>query len=164
MSFRSYFIFFLYITLVSPLAYSAYLKVEDDLMLDIKKISVIESSLTETPNIIGTLERSFIQIRCEGQKLESYISTPTYNGSNNNVGLRWNSDKPIYKRWNESTSGTAFFAPNPRNFISKILESDTLVFQWEPYQKQKQATKFNLSNLKEKIKEASEKGCNINFD
>ena len=119
MSFRSHFIFFLYMTLVSPLAYSAYLKVEDDLMLDIKKISVIESSLTETPNIIGTLERSFIQISCEEQKLESYISTPTYNGSNNNVGLRWNSDKPIYKRWNESTSGTAFFAPNPRNFISK---------------------------------------------
>jgi len=49
-------------------------------------------------------------------------------------------------------------------FISKILESDTLVFQWEPYQKQKQATKFSLSDLKEKIKEASEKGCKINLD
>jgi len=56
------------------------------------------------------------------------------------------------------------FAPNPRLFISKILESDTLVFQWEPYQKQKQATKFNLNDLKEKIKEASEKGCKINLD
>ena len=164
MGFKSNFIFFIFITFFSPLAYSAYLKVEDDLMLDIKKISIIESSLTETPNIIGISERSYLQIRCEGEKVESYISTPTYNGSNNNVGLRWNSDKPVYKRWNESTSGTAFFVPNPKVFISKILESDTLVFQWEPYQKQKQATKFRLSDLKEKIKEASEKGCKINLD
>ena len=164
MGFKSNFIFFIFITFLSPLAYSAYLKVEDDLMLDIKKISIIESSLTETPNIIGISERSYLQIRCEGEKVESYISTPIYNASNNNVGLRWNSDKPVYKRWNESTSGTAFFAPNPKVFISKILNSDTLVFQWEPYQKQKQATKFNLGDLKEKIKEASEKGCNINLD
>jgi len=54
------------------------------------------------------------------------------------------------------------FAPNPRVFISKILESDTLAFQWEPYQKQ--ATKYSLSDLKEKFKEASEKGCKINLD
>ena len=121
MGFKSNFIFFIFITFFSPLAYSAYLKVEDDLMLDLKKISIIESSITETFNSINMPQKSYLQIRCEGEKIESYISTPTYNASNNNIGIRWNTDKPIYKRWNESTSGTAFFAPNPKKFISKIL-------------------------------------------
>ena len=164
MSLNNSSLIFLLITFFSPFAHSAYLKVEDDLMLDQKKISIIESSITETYNSINMPERSYLQIRCEGEKIESYISTPTYNASNNNVGIRWNTDKPIYKSWNESTSGTALFAPNPKKFISKILESETLVFQWEPYQKQKQATKFNLSDLKEKIKEAVEEGCNIELN
>ena len=50
--------------------------------------------------------------------------------------------------------GTALFAPNPKKFISKILESETLVFNGEPYQKQ---SKQQIGDLKEKIKEAVKK-------
>lgn len=164
MSMRNSSLLLLLIPFFNPFAHSAYLKVEDDLMSDLKKISIIESSITETPNIINIPERSYLQIRCEGEEIESYISTPTYNASNNNVGIRWDNDQPIYTRWNKSISGTAFFAPNPKNFISKILKSENLVFQWEPYQKQKQATKFNLSHFKKKIREAVEEGCNIELD
>mgnify|MGYP001162163236 CR=1 FL=1 len=164
MALKYYSPLFLLIPFFNNFAFSAYLKIEDDLMLDTKKISIFESSKTETSNIIGIPEKSFIQIRCEGTKVDSYISTPTYNASNTNVGIRWNTDKPIYTSWNKSTSGTALFAPNPIKFISKILKNDSLVFQWEPYQKQKQAAKFDLNDLKEKIKEAIQKGCNIQLD
>ena len=92
-----------------------------DLMTDETKIRIIHDSITKVSNSIGVQEPASIVIRCDFKNdktinLDAYISTPSYNSDNNNVGLRWDSGEPIRTSWNESTSGTALFNPNPKKY------------------------------------------------
>ena len=135
-----------------------------DLMTDETKITISHDSITKVSNSIGILEPATIWIRCNFKNdktinLDAYISTPSYNSDNNKVGMRWDSGEPIRTSWNESTSGTALFNPNPKKFINKLLESNTLVFQWTPYQSVPQAVKFDLIQMKTDIIQAKTDGC-----
>ena len=135
-----------------------------DLMTDETKITISHDSITKVSNSIGYLEPATIGIRCSVKNdkttnLEAFIVTPTYNSDNNKVGLRWDSGEPISASWNESTSGTALFNQDPKKFINKLLESNTLVFQWTPYQSIPQAVKFDLIKMKTDIIQAKTEGC-----
>ena len=135
-----------------------------DLMTDETKIVITHNSITKVSNSIGVQEPATIVIRCDFKNdktinLDAYISTPSYNSDNNKVGLRWDSGEPISASWNESTSGTALFNKDPKKFINKLLESNTLVFQWTPYQSIPQAVKFDLIKMKTDIIQAKTDGC-----
>ena len=135
-----------------------------DLMTDETKIRISHNSITKVSNSIGILEQATIWIRCnvkndQTTNLEAFIKTPTYNSDNNKVGLRWDSGEPIRTSWNESTSGTSLFNQDPKKFINKLLESNTLVFQWSPYQSIPQAVKFDLIHMKKDIIQAKTEGC-----
>ena len=135
-----------------------------DLMTDETKIRISHNSITKVSNSIGVQESATLWIRCDFKNdkttnLEAFIKTPTYNADNNKVGMRWDSGEPIRTSWNESTSGTALFNPNPKKFINKLLESNTLVFQWSPYQSVPQAVKFDLIQMKTDIIQAKTDGC-----
>ncbi len=135
-----------------------------DLMTDETKIRISHDSITKVSNSIGILEPATIWIRCNFKNdkttnLEAFIKTPTYNSDNNKVGLRWDSGEPIRTSWNESTSGTSLFSRDPKKFINKLLESNTLVFQWSPYQSIPQAVKFDLIQIKTDIIQAKTEGC-----
>ena len=135
-----------------------------DLMTDETKIRISHNSITKVSNSIGILEPATIWIRCDVKNdkttnIEAFIKTPTYNSDNNKVGLRWDSGEPIRTSWNESTSGTSLFNPDPKKFINKLLESNSLVFQWSPYQSIPQAVKFDLIQMKKDIIQAKTEGC-----
>ena len=135
-----------------------------DLMTDETKIRISHNSTTKVSNSIGILEPATLWIRCDFKNdkttnVEAFIKTPTYNADNNKVGIRWDSGEPIRTAWNESTSGTALFNPDPKKFINKLLESNTLVFQWSPYQSIPQAVKFDLIQMKTDIIQAKTDGC-----
>mgnify|MGYP001330619335 CR=1 FL=1 len=135
-----------------------------DLMTDETKIRISHNSTTKVSNSIGILEPATLWIRCDFKNdkttnVEAFIKTPTYNADNNKVGIRWDSGEPIRTAWNESTSGTALFNPDPKKFINKLLESNTLVFQWSPYQSVPQAVKFDLIEMKKDIIQSKTEGC-----
>ena len=135
-----------------------------DLMTDETKIRITHDSITKVSNSIGVQEPATIVIRCDFKNdktinLDAYIKTPSYNSDNNKVGLRWDSGEPIRTSWNESTSGTSLFNRDPKKFINKLLESNTLVFQWSPYQSIPQAVKFDLIQMKTDIIQAKTEGC-----
>ena len=46
-----------------------------------------------------------------------------------------------------------------KKFINKLLESNTLVFQWTPYQSVPKAVKFDLIQMKTDIIQAKTDGC-----
>ena len=150
--------------LALPTAINAGYSSKVDLMTDETKIRVFHQSETKVPNSIGIQERATIYIRCnlkdkEISDFDVYIDTPTYNANNNEVGLRWNTGEPIYMNRDKSTDGTALFSPNPKKFIATLMDSDTLVFQWTPYNKIPQAVKFNLSELKKDIDNIKKEVC-----
>ena len=135
-----------------------------DLMTDETKIRISHDSMTKVSNSIGIQESATIWIRCNVKNnkttnLEAFIKTPTYNADNTRVGLRCDSGEPKKTYWNESSTGTSLFIPNPKKFINTLLESNTLVFQWSPYQTVPQAVKFDLIQMKTDIIQAKTGGC-----
>ena len=150
--------------LTFPAAVNAGYSSSVDLMTDETKIRISHDSMTKVSNSIGIQEPATIWIRCnikdnKTTNLEAFIRTPTYNADNNKVGLRWDSGEPKRTYWNESTTGTSLFIPNPKKFINTLLEYNTLVFQWSPYQSIPQAVKFDLIQMKTDIIQAKTEGC-----
>ena len=139
---------------------------DTDLMTDEIKIKIFLESETTTPNSIGSPEPAQLWIRCNlknqlTNKIEAFVITPTFNTDNNIAGLRWDSGTPLSESWNSSTDQTALFSRNPKEFIRNLYESNTLVFQWQPYSSIKRAVRFNLEELKENISKARLEGCDF---
>ena len=137
-----------------------------DLMTDETRIKLYLDSATKTPNIIGDLKPAELWIRCniknqKTQKVQAFVTTPTYNADNEKVGLRWDSGTPVVERWQKSTDSSSLFVKNPKEFIKKLYESNTLVFQWKPYSTIAAAVKFDLEEIKEDITKARENGCDF---
>ena len=89
--------------------------------------------------------------------------TPTYNGENNLVGVRWNEDKPSYEYWSQSTNKKGYFVPDVKAFVKEIMQSYFLTFQWEPEDSNKKAVRFalNAQDFKKELKQAQKDGCNL---
>jgi hypothetical protein len=137
-----------------------------DLMTDEIKHAIYFDSSTTAANSIGVEEEATIYIRCnvKNEKIvsfKSYIKTPTYNGSSTSVAVRWDKGEPLRTRWSGSASDTAFFAPKPKDFVNQLYNSDSLVFQWTPYNRVATAVKFDLGALKQDIDQMIQEGCNF---
>ena len=159
-------LFSLLAALAMPNAVNAGFYSDLDLMTDENKLAAYLKSSTTTANSIGMQEEATIWIRCSLKEdlissFNVYIDTPNYNADNQNVGLRWDKGEPIKARWGKSVDSSAFFAPKPKVFTNKILNSDTLIFQWTPYNSGARAVKFDLGELKKDIDKFIEEGCNF---
>ena len=137
-----------------------------DLMTDETKLRAYLDSSTTTANSIGIQEEATIWIRCSLKdnlikSFDAYIDTPSYNADNNNVALRWNKGEPAKARWSKSVDSSAFFAPKPKVFANQISNSDSLVFQWTPYNSGSRAVKFDLGDFKQDINKLIEAGCDF---
>ena len=140
----------------------------EDLMTDITKVNIDLLSETTVLNSIGQQAQARIGIRCNGNQLNTYIKTPTYNADNLEVQLRWDKNEPKIAYWNYSVDGTAYF-PYPRvtdnelkfhkSFIENMRNHESLVFGWSPYSTAKKAVKFDLKKLKPKFEQAIIDGC-----
>ena len=158
---RNLFFLSLILFLLPEKAFASYYSVSEDLMTDRKKIYIEEISINDVLNSIGMPEKAKLIIRCNGDDVDAFISTTTYNANNTQVGLRWSGGTPLKTRWSESTSGTALFSPSPEEFIRQLLKNESLVFQWKPYSEIAKAAKFNLKDLKLNIEKGRKDGCNF---
>lgn len=103
-------------------------------------------------NSIGVDENPILTVRCRvGKGLEVSVTTPTFNGRNNRVAVRWDEGGPQSQTWLRSSAGTGFFSKNPRGFLDKLIQNDRLVFGWDPYQRAQEAVAFNLTSEKEDL-------------
>ena len=134
---------------------------KEDLMTDRMEVNIDLLSETTTANSIGVEEQARIGIRCKDNELKIYVETPTYNADNTTVEMRWNGGTPTSERWSMSNSGTFFINRNPQQFIYRIMQSETLVFQWRPYSTAARAVKFDISKIRKKIPQGRIDGCPI---
>ena len=140
----------------------------EDLMTDVTKVNIDLLSETTVLDSIGKQKQARIAIRCNGNELNTFVVTPTYNADNLEVQLRWDNNEPKTRYWSYSVNGTAYF-PNPliyknklswhQEFIKGIRNHDSLVFGWSPYSSAKKAVKFDLKKIKPKIEQAIVDGC-----
>ena len=139
---------------------------KEDLMTDVMKVNIDLLSETTVFNSIGQQEQARIGIRCIGNKLNAYIKTPTYNGDNLSVQLRYDKKEPKKVFWTGSVDGTAFFPGRNgqedfKAFIKEIRNHDSLVFGWSPYSTGSKAVKFDLKKINPKIDQGIIDGCNF---
>ena len=121
-----------------------------------KTISLSIDSDTQVPNSIGAMKSATLVLRCESEKLKSYIWTPTYNGvTDNKSTLKIKFDGNIHKvpgvtgkiftdRVNTNPGGDAFFLPTPNKFVKSLLLHSSFVAAWTPYGRVEASAKWNL--------------------
>tara|TARA_B100000579_G_scaffold399091_1_gene379798 strand:- start:1156 stop:1635 length:480 start_codon:yes stop_codon:yes gene_type:complete len=142
-------------------AYSGQTKygVEIDPMTDQKKITLMLLSEDKVDNSIGVPKFTALFVRCWGGEPEVFFMTPTYNGNNTRVGLRWDRDQSKYLSWNPSQAGDGYFSSNPIDTIQTLKGSSSLIFAWTPYKRTMETAKFSLNDLKPLIKKGQTDGC-----
>ena len=138
-------------------------EVKTNLMTDEKEIEFLMMATDSVKNDIGIKKEVYLFVRCEGGDPEIFVMTPTYNGENNLVGVRWNEDKPSYEYWSQSTNKKGYFVPDVKAFVKEIMQSYFLTFQWEPEDSNKKAVRFalNAQDFKKELEQAQKDGCNL---
>ena len=135
-----------------PSAANAWIKSEEDLLSGKSSHYQFIPSTNTVSNSIGTQETATLIIRCKaGKRMEIYVSTPTYNGRNERVAVRWDEGDAKSQYWSRGSGGTSFFSGRPPRFLSKLLLNDRLVFAWNPYNKTQVAVAFNLASEREDL-------------
>jgi len=115
--------------------------------LSLAALSAGESFLDVRPSLI---------VRCRENELELYISTGSVLDADNDmtpVRIRWGTAAPEEAYWGRSTDYTAAFAPEPRDFLSKLLENPDLRFEVHPYDASPKVIKFNARGLERHIEQ-----------
>jgi hypothetical protein len=126
---------------------------EEDLMGGKTKHALLISSENAVRNSIGRNKTVSLVLRCNynGKGFQAFVSTPTYNARNILVKTRWDQGKVTSGNWNRGARGTSFFHPRSSSFLTELLNSDTLTFSWNPYQRSSEAARWNLSAVKSDI-------------
>ena len=139
-------------------------KVETNPLTDETEVQFLILSEDKVANSIGSLRNSTLFVRCNNNnKFSLFINTPTYNGNDEWVFLRWDKEKAKKDLWNRSADGKSYFAPKPYDVLKKIKEHNTLAVGWNPYQRTTVATKFELRNLDQLLGWAKEDGCKLDI-
>ena len=90
-------------------------------------------------------------IRLVDGTAELYIKSSDYLADNNTIKYRFDNDEVISERWNVSADKTALFYPRRtkdlKNFIAKLIKSETLAVGVTPYEKRMQTFTFDVRGL-----------------
>jgi type VI secretion system protein VasI len=121
--------------------------------------NVIASLRAET-EIRGWPSKVFmpvLQIRCKERKTEAYVVTgmsPTveYGVDTATVTLRFDKDKAFKTRAGKSTDGEALFFEQPVALIKRMMNHETMLFEFIPFNSSSAITTFDLRGLSEAIK------------
>ncbi len=117
--------------------------------LSLAALSAGESPLDTRPSLI---------VRCRETELELYISTGSVLDADNDitpVRIRWGTAAPEEAYWGRSSDYTAAFAPEPREFLSKLLVNPDLRFEVHPYDASPRVIKFNARGLSRHIEQVN---------
>jgi hypothetical protein len=87
---------------------------------------------------------------CKKGKLEAYVSTKDIvNDESPTLRVRFDEGKPERQTWSRSTDYRALFAPNPRQFVSRILKSKEFFIEYAPYEKIAETLHFDIKGFAE---------------
>lgn len=92
------------------------------------------ASSNQVPNMVGSLERGAIIVRCRDHKYQVYVSFPRFMGTEG-VYAKWKFDNSEIKDaiWSASGDGTAAFVTDPDAFLRAMAISNRVVVQGKPY-------------------------------
>ena len=138
--------------------------VKTDPLTDLTEVQFLILSEDKVDNSIGVPRFTTLFVRCNNNnKFSLFIGTPTYNGNEEWVFLRWDKEKATKDLWNKSADGKSYFAPKPYDVLKKIKAHNTLTVGWNPYQRTTVATKFELKNLDQLLGWAKQDGCKLDI-
>lgn len=106
----------------------------------------------ETPTLV---------IRCQERKTEVYIVTGTaasveYGTGTHTVRLRFDRANPVTEHWSASTDDKGLFAPSGRQLAGHLAKTDTLTFEFTPFDESPAVARFNLKGIAEHIGEVGQ--------
>lgn len=107
--------------------------------------------------LTGDVTPSLI-IRCKEGETESYVVTGMITSSNygetesSTVTIRLDKEKASQQTMSQSTDNKALFFRRPIKQIKSMMEHDTLLFQFIPFNSSPATTTFDLRGLPEAIK------------
>ncbi len=113
-------------------------------------------SLDANTKLIGSLGRAYrptLFLRCLEGETEAYVVTGhsqhtesgNYDGAT--VTVRFDKEAAVTLNTNESTSGHAFFLPDPEGFMRRATMHRTMLFRFTPFSSSPQNISFNIAGL-----------------
>ena len=127
-------------------------------MDDSKRITLALFS-TEPVEVWLKKVRPTLLVRCLEGKPDVIVETRTaatpelgnYKGAT--VRLRLDKAKPFRENWSEATNNEALFAPNPRRLIKQLQQTETMVFEFTPFNAGTTSVQFNVKGLDKHLTE-----------
>lgn len=115
----------------------------------------VAASLQAVDSIPATwgYNRPSLILRCDGNRTNLYIDTKgvvaSIYGEFDRSRVRWRIDDgaPTSQAWQESTDSQALFAPRPIAFARQLMDGESLLFEFTPYDSGPVTVKFDLSEM-----------------
>ena len=76
------------------------------------------------------------------------------------VRFRLDDGKPINQLWGRSADGTAVFSLNPGMLTKQLTATNTLLFEFSPFEQRATTIKFDLSGMAAEVKPFA-KACGV---
>lgn len=122
-------------------------------MTDERSITISLDALNEVPGALMPFRPTLI-VRCQEEQLQIYVATGSVLENDGEgdldmtpVRMRWDSADADTATWDRSTDYTAAFAPDPRAFLSRLLEGHLLRFEFHPFDAAARVARFDTRGL-----------------
>jgi hypothetical protein len=115
------------------------------------------AAANEIRGVIGSSYRPTLTIQCRKRRPELVINLggPLQNeyGEYDSyaVRIRFDDGKPVTQRWTGATNNEAVFSPNPAQLVKQLSKTNTLYFEFTPFERTATTVTFHVSGLKEKF-------------
>ncbi len=88
-----------------------------------------------------------LYFRCTGSYPEAVLATKRIM-SNGRIRLKWDEGKVEYFAWAISNTHEALFVPDPKDFVSKVLNHKKLMVSFTPFSSNEEFAEFRLDDEK----------------
>jgi hypothetical protein len=108
----------------------------------------MDGTAVTTAALSSSSKSESIILRCEKAKLEAYITTDDVLESDDGltkVRVKFDQAGPVKELWSISTDRVAAFSRRPSVFLTSILSSSRLDFEYAPFDKREKVTDFDLT-------------------
>jgi len=121
---------------------------KDELTSEGKYILRLKST-NQVVDSIGYSKTVSFFVRCGPQRaFDLFLSTPTYNADSSIVYVRWNDGAIETQYWGRGVGGDAYFTKTPKQFLDKMLGSESMVLGWRPYSSETKSARYDLQPYK----------------
>jgi len=86
-------------------------------------------------------------VRCTNVDLDIYVATGNVVDSDSGVRVKLDQGSPRQEHWDRSDDYTALFSRNPKELLTELLNSNTMMFEWSPYEETPKVAVFETKGL-----------------